>query len=319
MSRVLPPVRAEAVRRVRARPAPARPARARRAGSVYLLVLATTTLVAVLGISGLMAARLERVGTTLGADAAAAGALAHAGLAAAAHRLGHDAAWAAAPGTGWTTPLTLGEGAYSIRVTEDAYRPGVHAVRVRAVVGRSVRVLQAKVREPPRLGPELLLNAEFEEGLFPSEGRGSDGVEITRVRTPQRVVAVEDRDDPGDGIQQELRTPLVPDATYRVSVRVRLPAGPDTVRVGLERETTFVGAATFAQGLGGESWAEVSAEVSPPLGSGGVERFFVRTENDKKKLQIDRISLRRVLAPVAGEALPGSFGWVADDDPPPGS
>ncbi len=184
-------------------------------------------------------------------------------------------------------------------------------------MGRSVRVLEAVLREPPRLSPELLRNPSFESGLFPSSGRGSDDAVISRVRTPQRVIAVDDRDDPKDGIQQDLHAPLVPDATYRVSARVRLLAGPDTVRVGLERERTLVTAATFVRGSGGGAWAEVSGEVSAPLGSGGTLRFFVQTEDDDRKLQIDWMSLRRVLDPVAAEVVPGSLHWVADDDPPP--
>ena len=163
-----------------ARTLPARRPPHRCGGSVYLLVLATSVLVATLGISGLMAARLVRVSAVLSADASAAESLAAAGLAAAANRLGRDEAFAASPGSGWSAPITLGEGVFRTRIEAVPDSTGLHSVRVRAVVGDAVRVLQAEVREPVRLGPELLANGGFGSGLFPTTAGGDAELTLRR-------------------------------------------------------------------------------------------------------------------------------------------
>ena len=289
--------------------------RRRSGGSVYLLVLATAAMVTTIGLSGLMAARLVRASAALQADAVAAESLAAAGLAAAASRLGLDPAYAAAPGDGWSSPIVLGGGVYRTRITADPDAAGRHRVRVRAVVGDSVRVLAAVVREPPRLGPELLQNGGFDTGLHPTRVRGEQDVEVRLRRDEPAVHAqISRRERSSDGLTQEVRGGFATGAVYRLAARVRMPWGSDGVRIGLERRGFSVTTSTHHSARVGSTWERIEADLSPPTGFlATAEEFFVATDGEANDLHVGLISLRRVLDAAPAGVVGGSLAWLPDE------
>ncbi|MBB6442477.1 hypothetical protein [Phycisphaera mikurensis] len=284
-------------------------------------MLGTSAMVAILGISGLLAARLVRATAALGTDAAVAESLAVAGVAAAANRLGRDAAFAAAPPAGWAGPEPLGEGSLHTKVEPEPGSPGVHRVRVRAQVGDSVRVLAATLREPPRLGPELLPNPSFEHGVAPTLGRGDEDAELRRVRLGgRRVAELDDRDEPSDGLEVPMPADLLTDATFRLAATARVTSGGDHLRVGLEARALHLVVQQAVVGPVAGAFVTIVDDLTlPPLPPLGSRYFFVETRDGTAGLQVDSVSLRRVLDPVAAEVLPGSLRWLADDDRPAGA
>lgn len=289
-------------------------ARARQGGGVYLLVLATSSLVAIVGISGLLAARLERGATELEADAVVAASIASAGLVAARAQLGLGPA-APADGTAWGPEVALGEGAYRLRVTALGDRPGVHRVRVRATAGEAVRVLLAEVAMGAELGPELLRNPDFQAGLHPTEnhGAGDPRIEVLDA-SAERFVRVSQRSNAGVGIEQRLAFEPNANATHRLLCRLRQPDGPGVVTLGLVRPTVILPATSSFMVNAGEDFASVSADLDIPSGMINTRlRCFVRTEGNTDDLDIAGWSLREVLRPQPAQGVPGSRAWVADD------
>ena len=278
---------------------------------MYLLVLATSAMVAIVGVSALMAARLGRAQAALRADAAAAETLARAGLVALANRVGRDAAYAeAAASAGWSEPVALGEGSYRTRV-DAAASAGVYPVRVRAAVGDSVRVHGALLREPQRLGPELLTPAGFSGGLSPTVVRGE--AEASLEREAERVYVEVSKDGDGwIGLGREVDPE--PGAVYRLAVLARTQEGGAAVGLGFERDAGFVTRADVADAWLGADWTEVEAERAFPASlTGGASRVFIQTDANGPDLHVARISLRRVLPAVPAEPVPGSLHRLADD------
>lgn len=289
-------------------------ARARQGGGVYLLVLATSSLVAIVGISGLLAARLERGATELEADAVVAASIASAGLVAARAQLGLGPA-APAGGTAWGPEVALGEGAYRLRVTALGDRPGVHRVRVRATAGEAVRVLLAEVTMAAELGPELLRNPDFGAGLHPTEnhGAGDPRIEVLDA-SAERFVRVSDRGSAGTGIEQRLVADLKPGSTYRLSCRLRQSDGGGVAVLGLVRPSVVLPATTSFIAATDEGFSRVQGDLQVPGGLANTRvRCFVRTQGNTDDLDIAGWSLREVLRPQPAQGVPGSRAWVADE------
>jgi len=125
----------------------------RRRGSIYVLVLGTTMIVAVLGLAALTRVRIQRLQTDSGNDMRNAQAYAKVALDMAWHRVQNDSSWRTKMANGtWSTDQVIGDGYYSFTATDpidgNLTNSAVHPVVIVGVgkSGNSIQKLQMELR-----------------------------------------------------------------------------------------------------------------------------------------------------------------------------
>ncbi len=304
----------------------AKPAQIRRGlrarGSVYVLVLGVTAIVGIIGMSALLAVRLEHRGVAGRADAAQAQQLANAALQIVHARLAADPGWRNAHTSGqWSAYENIdGIGRFRFKLAdEDDADPSNHEAPVRltaqAQVGRATRLVSVALQptaDPSNLGPELLTNGDFEAGSGPFFGHPSGTATLESSNDNPRsgggMLRVKGRSRNTAGPAQNLTAKLTPGKTYRVSAWVRTKDSAATVRLGfvsnmlllLPRYDTL--SAPVSTG-----WTFVTGDVPflefsllPTYGY-----WTLHTASGTQELMVDDASVREVLYAAADAEAPG--------------
>ncbi len=92
--------------------------RGSRRGGIYLAVLGTAMVVAILGLSALTVVRLEQLASETTSDGIKARAYAESGVELAMLQINQNAGWRLLPNGTWETNQPIGEGVYTIQVTD---------------------------------------------------------------------------------------------------------------------------------------------------------------------------------------------------------
>ncbi|MEO1236935.1 MAG: hypothetical protein AAFX76_09130, partial [Planctomycetota bacterium] len=146
----------------------------RDAGSALVLVLGVSSIVGLIGLSSMLAVRLQHADVRSRGDALRAQQLADSALRVVHMRLGDDPDWRSSHTHGaWTEdePFAAGTLRYRLADTGDTDLdddPDDHArLTVRVALGDAVRLVSVELGGGNALGPELTTNRDMEAGADP--------------------------------------------------------------------------------------------------------------------------------------------------------
>ncbi len=285
-------------------------------------MLGASMMVTVLGVSALLAARVQNRQLRAEADAVAALQAAQSALEVAMLRIADDATWRGDHSNDtWAGPYTLGDGQYRYKFVDEADGDlgddPTDAVRVygRGTVGLAERTVSIEMRSP---GPEhpdnLLANPGFEQGLSPWTGQScSIALDANAPHSGMALLHVYDRSDNEDGPRQDVTSQISEHQPYEAEAWVRVPSGSANMRIGLrvtdEDETRYFTDPYVSVGTG---WTRITASFTPSwedsLNSAAI---YVETESGQTMdFEVDDVVLRPAGSPTYPMLVrPGSYGW----------
>ena len=304
---------------------------ARRRGSAYLLVLGVTSLVAVIGISALLAVRLQHAGVNDRADAVQARQSADAALRIVHARLAADPAWRSGfTHDVWSPAEPLAGDSFTFKLVDEddgdlANDDDPARLVARAVSGHAVRLASVEVTSNLDAGSggdaAMIDNGDAEAGLSPFIGypSGNADVELS-TESPHdgnQMLGVKNRDSTDAGLAVDVSDSIALSATYRVSAWVRVPAGSATVRVGFRLNELLSSRHVYVSKPVGAVWTEVVGDVTTPALSllPSSSYFLISTASGTRELQVDDISVTRIEDPddAAPRIVAGSYRRDLDE------
>ena len=295
------------------------------AGGIYVAVLGVATLVGVIGLAGILAARVHvrMVDQTVAAARADAGAqaLVHIMLV----RLAADPTWRTRYADGqWHDAGQLDGATLRCRLTNDAGGPmGDNAsdavtLHAWAALGDANR-LYAVTLEPgdTTAGAQVILNGDIEAGLTQwTAGPNSDDADLdlsTDLRHGgARSIQVKNRDRSAGGPVQDLTARIEPGRAYTLSAWARMKDSTEPLHVVLDvtdaagSRTLPVTGSPFSVSASG--WKQCTGVVTPTW-TGSLQRARPRfyTASTKQEFWIDDVALTAAASAEAPRVVPGTF------------
>lgn len=202
----------------------------RRRGMGYAAVLAITMVVTVVGLAGLLAARIELRGSRFDADATRADVAARGGLELVVHRLQNNPAWrarythdtwtASEQALGYILSFKL-QDATDASLSDDVYDPV--RVYVRCTVGSATRIYSALLVPDGKQELNLLTNGNIEKGTTGWTSRGMGTLSATTSSPQEGAYCLRSSGDliSATGIFQDVTAQLQNNTTYYTEVWVR--------------------------------------------------------------------------------------------------
>jgi hypothetical protein len=296
---------------------------------VLVLVLGVTAFVGVIGLSSLLAVRLEHRDAQARADAAQAQQFADGALQLIHARLSADDGWRSRhTHDAWTADEALAPAAtLRYRLTDltdadladDAHDPARLTVRV--AHGRAVRLASIEFAGGLSLGPELLTNPGLETGAAsPWAARVAGRVELDPVEGSEAAVGnvhlqLKNRDAPTDGPVQSIDGRVEDGQTYYLGAWVRMNDATETATLGLETDQglLLIREDTVTAPVGTD-WTWVDGVVTHSF-SGLLSTYHhwkVQTQTSSQDFSVDGMTLREV-ASTAVPVVRGSYRRELDD------
>lgn len=277
-------------------------------------MLSTALLIAIIGISAMLAARVEHralVDTEAAVKADfGAQSLMDLGL----YWITADSNWRTTyTADTWTSPLVTDSMTLRFKLVDEidgnlANDP-TQPVRLyaKAVVGRAVRM--ESVLCQPASGWNLVINGGFESGLTGWYSRKA-ALE-SRTDNPHSgtfYVRVKARTDVTDGLGQKLTSGIERGSTYQIDIWVKLKSGTDTLIVGLLTNSTRSG---YSELYGtptaiGTAWQKVTTILTPTWEGVLLSAdLHMRTADKQAEFDVDDVSMieqstQPTLVPIPG-------------------
>jgi len=249
--------------------------RVRQRGSVLVLVLGVTSIVGVIGLSSLLAVRLQHRDVQSRADAAQAQQLADGALQLLHARLSGDANWRINhTHDTWTADESLGSGCtlrYKLQDETDndladSNRDDAR-LTVRVACGNAVRLASIQLGGGALLGPELVTNGDMELG------NSSYGISIVfgNVNATNEdpyaglvSLKLENRSSQLVAMKQDLADGSIESGkTYRVGAWIRLEDSPVDIKLGLLNSRGFTIDTEEGRAPGSTDWAYHQFDLTP--------------------------------------------------------
>ena len=289
----------------------------RRRGGMYILVLFTATIVTIIGLSGLSAARIEFRQTQASQQTAIARFIAQSAIEAAACAISKDPTWrkSIAHDT-WVGKSNLGVGTLAWKLvdevngslTADTTAP----VRVygRGSVGETVRVCSVLVAEP--VSPNLFQNGGVDVSVPPWTAYRVSQLSIVTDKqyAGAGCLKVEKRDSALTGAGQDIAGVIESGKTYEVKFWVMSADSLETIR-GAVSITDDAGTHDTLKSLKviGKTWTQVTWTIKPTwTGSLKTCTIAVCTSYDKSDFYLDEFTLReQASAGVTLTIVPNSW------------
>lgn len=283
-----------------------------RRGTLYVCVLGTVLLVTVIGLTGLLAARVALRSGRLAEAAARADAYAQSALDLALYAMALNPAWRSTyTHNKWTTAVTDGDVSFCFKLCDEAdgnlVNDASQPVRAygRASTGGIARIYSVLLE--PRAPTNLLVNGGMEDGttgwsgaLCQIESR-TDGP----PRSGTRCLYALNKTSTAGGPTQTLAGALKNGATYQIEVWVKMDSGTGNARATLEIISVPGGTQSFTGGTTSvtTAWTRVVQTVTPTW-SGSLTSASLRiSTGDWTAFRIDDAALteqRSPMLPVAG-------------------
>ncbi len=283
---------------------------ARRRGSVLVLVLGVTSIVGVIGLSSLLAVRLQHRDVQSRADAAQAQQLADGVLQLLHARLSDDEDWRTAhTHDTWTADESLGLGStlrYKLQDEDDADLADDNSDHARLVVrvahGNAVRLASIQLGGGGvMLGPELVTNGDMETG---SNGYGISvvfGNVTTSGDNPYAGTAslhLTGRSSQLVAMKQDLASGSIASGkTYRVAAWVKLKDSAVDVKLGLLNSRGLAIDAEEDRSPGSTDWTYHQFDLTPQFTITPTTTYvYGVTATGKQNMAFDNLSVREVLS-----------------------
>lgn len=274
-----------------------------RKGTALVLVLGVTALVGVIGLSSLLAVRLEHQSAQLRTATADATRLASAGLEIVFERLRGDSSWRTRYTSGaWSTPATLGRDRslqFQLVDEKDGNLSNVSGdpvvLRIRAVSGKAVRRVRVELRSDERFGPELVTNSSAEDGVENYSIEGGAGILRSSGADPfigRRALEYAGRSNATQAIHQVIGVSA--GQRYRVEAAVRLANSSAPVRIGFSAPLLFIPQTVEFTAAGTTQWKRVQGDLTPNFLLAPRVMVYVGTTTTTQAFWVDQLSVRTV-------------------------
>ena len=292
-------------------------------GSTYVLVLSTATIVTIIGLSGLMASRIQfRV---VGAEEEAVKARLHAQSVVniVAFRVNGDPLWRTNhTHDTWTANEDLGELSFQYKLVDkvdtDLANDPLHPVRLRAhaSVGSVTRVYSLDLA-PVTTGLNAVTNSGFESDTL---GWVASGGSLERSDVMPRAglwsLLTTDRGDATDGPVTDVTGSITDAPTYNAEVWVRTSTVPSSARIRMKIDSTISGTTWLDGSLTSVvvgAWTRVTAVFTPTF-LGTLTEASLKVQiigGAANDFSIDEVSITDAEPPM--ELIAGTWSW--DDLP----
>ena len=288
---------------------------------MYVAVMGVTMLVMTIGLSALMATRIDRRIAGMNAEALAARNAARSMFEVALLRMNRDPNWRSTyQHNVWTLEETSGEVSTRFKLFDekdgDLDNNSVDQVRLfaKATVGDSVRVYSVILE--PELTPNLLDNGGMEAGPLGWTGLGRTG---TCTLTPSTAAPfsgsadlfVDDRDNNTAGPNQDVTDKITSGTTYYTEVWIKGTSETNMKLVAIDLDTTDgnVRSSVFAS-WSGLNWQKVSSLFTPTwTGTLKSAQWHVETAAGTADFMIDGALLIEGTGPPPAQmtSVPGTW------------
>lgn len=281
----------------------------RQRGSVLVLVLGVTSIVGVIGLSSLLAVRLQHRDVQSRADATQAQAFADSALQLIHTRLGEDPDWRTNhTHDTWSDDELLSRDStlrYKLRDEDDGDLADNETDPVRLVVrvahGEAVRLASIQLTSGVTLGPELVTNGDMEAGTTGYQATGLFSNVVADTTNPHggtTSLRLTNRLSTTSSWKQNLPANSIESGkTYRVSAWVRLEDAADDVVLGLANTLLLLTDLEEEQAPGSTAWTEFQFDLTPTfLDLANASTVYGRSANDSQDLHLDNLSVREVLS-----------------------
>lgn len=298
---------------------------ARQRGTALVLVLGVTSIVGVIGMSSLLAVRLQHRDVQSRADAVAAQQFADSLLQVVHTRLSEDSFWRTNHTHDvWSADEAIAVGGtfrYTLRDESDGYLADDSNDPARLVVrvafGDAVRLASVELGGGTTLGPELVVNGDIENGSSPFGVNIGSSFVTAETGAPYAGNAFLRHSGRATSIaawDQDLTGKFESDKTYRLSAQVRLGSSSEQVTLGLYYPRGIIIRFNEITGTANENgWTLLEGDVTPSWTSEPTEMdVYGRSSFSNQDVHIDNLSVREVL----GTALPivrGSYRRELDE------
>lgn len=282
---------------------------ARQRGSVLVLVLGVTSIVGVIGLSSLLAVRLQHRDVQSRADAAQAQQLADGALQLIHTRLSEDLDWRTAhTHDTWTTDEIIGEGStlrYKLQDSDDTdlADDDNDAARlfIRVAHGEAVRLASIELAGAANLGPELVTNGDMEAGTTNysiSIIFGNVDADTSAPHGGSTSLLLENRSSQIVALKQDLTTGSIESGkTYRVSAWMKLEDSVVDVKLGLLNSLGLAIDAEEGQAPGSTDWAYHQFDLTPSFTiTPSLTYVYGVTATGNQDMHFDDLSVREVLS-----------------------
>ena len=280
---------------------------------MLILVLAVGSIVGIIGLSSLLAVRVQHRAVQLRLDAARAQIAADTGLHLIHARLSQNTNWrrdhthdAFSAAEDWGQGLTV---SYKLQdastegdadLADDENDPA--RLVVRAACGDAVRLASVQLGGPPSLGPELVANGDLEAGtsnfyvdLLSGQIRAYTDdpyVGTTYLQYQNRASSI-------SGLHQDLDGKIQSGKTYLIEAWVRCGSANEYATVGLHYPTLLdsgrtVGVTALVDRY---QWTQIRGLLQPTFSSYSDMRFFFSSASSNQDLHLGQLSLREVYSP----------------------
>lgn len=301
---------------------------ARQHGSVLVLVLAVTSIVGIIGMSSLLAVRLQHRDVQTRTDATHAQLLADTGLQLVHAQLGANPDWRSDHTHNvWSADLPLGSGGtlrYKLTdvgddndadLADDDNDPVRLTVRV--AHSRAVRLASIRIAGGEPLGPELIANGDMEAGTYGYGKTAQAGYFNASSFNPHAGslnLIFQGRLSSIDAWKQNLGSGSIKtNTTYRLSVWVRLENNDAQVVLGLHNKNPSFSDTQEKQAPATTAWQNIQLDLTPTFSFTPSSTYvFGHTATGNQDIHLDDLSLREVLTAGLPIVL-GSYRRQLDD------
>lgn len=300
---------------------------ARQRGSVLVLVLGVTSIVGVIGLSSLLAVRLQHRDVQSRADAAQAQQLADGALQLLHSRFSDDLDWRTDHSHDtWTEDENLTATAtFRYKLTDvddnDLNDDDQDDARltVRVAHGQAVRLASVQLAGTAMLGPELVTNGDMELGNSGYDISIVFGNVTTTNSDPYAgatSLKLENRSSAIVAVKQDLADGVIKSGkTYRVAAWVRLADSPVNVKLGLLNSRGLAIDIEEDQSPGSTDWTFHQFDLTPEFTlAPSVTYVYGVTATGSQDILFDNLSVREIIStdlPV----VRGSYRRETDDTP----
>lgn len=274
-----------------------------RRGGMYVAVLMTAMIVAVIGISALTITRIELRSAEGAKDTIEARFYAQSALEISSYLINTDRNWRTTYSNDtWVAEQPIGNGTYTWKLVDerdadlanDPNRP----VRLygKATVHEALRIYSVLL-EPPTPKPNLLSNGDMESGTTGWYGYFCDIGSVTGERhSGTAALEAKNRVDYYAGSAQTITGTIENGTAYELQAWVKMRSGASIVRFVMYVENTlsqywwFIDGATW---VGDTEWTRITGTMTPTW-TGTLSEAFVKvsTESGTGELYVDDVVLR---------------------------
>jgi len=289
----------------------------RRRGGIYVLVLGTSILVTVIGVSALALSRIQTRIAAAELPAAKARFAAQSLIEVALLRIANDPNWRSAyTNDTWTDEETVGDavGAYKLvdELDGDLTNDPTHPVRLcaKATAGEAVRLCSVELTPAER--PNLLVNPGFEDGTADWSSWNCTLVTTGDPHRGRGCVFLQGRGTLDSTVYQDVTSVVENGTSYYVEAWVKVAQVGGTEKVTISFKTIASGSGTriFVTDftLVGDSWTKVSGTLTPTWTGTLTEarwRVFSFPDGEEEDFFVDDAVM--ILPDITMTPTPGSW------------